>query len=575
MRYSTEIKNTSSFNPLIPFIISPSYEIISYSELQHQIQQLDQNLHNQTVDEKDLKNIGLALWKIANKFSNFSTFSNFHDLIIQSDDVAVQNLPWECLYHPKYGFLGKHPDFTLSRCLPNAPKTTLPINSNPLKILHFTAQPDDLKSTVFLEIEIEQDFLETALNPFIHAGQVYLHSPNDGRFSTLKNLLQKSWHIVILTGHNFSGKFPHFLFENDNGQSHAISAEILAQCFRNQQIQCLVLSTCESGKNQFNNNSLAIQCFQAGVPQVIGMRESVMDRASSVFVQAFCEAVAKKARIDVAVQQGRCAMTNLLKYNEKWYNSRTEPSLGQWSLPMLFSCAPWQVLCAEIPLSPLIKEEMGIQIKSSEIFIGRRRELRILTEKLSQGKIKRLLIHGETGIGKTAFAKQLVKNLSKLSYKTIVYNNKFENNLDNIFSTNDRKIIQRKLRQGKWLFLFDDRQYIQNSDNNLLIELTVQDFLNPPMSDNILIILTSRQPVSKLTNFYVYELVPPHFNDFCHYVRYLGLPYKILELRLIYHVLNGNFKGLQLLQTIQSVKTLKKQLAIVKRYLAAYSDESR
>ena len=510
---------------MIPLIISPTCESISDSELHKQIQQLSRNFRIQAVDENDLKKIGLILWKIANRASDFSKFSNSHALIIQSDDAAVQNLPWEYLYHPEHGFLGKHPDFTLSRCLPNAQKMMPSINASPLKILHFTAQPDDLKTDLRLEIEREQHCLETALNPFIQSGQIYFHSPNDGRFPTLKNLVQEYWHLVILTGHSFSGESPCFLFENEMGHSHIISVEILAQTFKNQQVQCVVLSACESGKNGSNNNSLAIQCFQAGVPHVIGMRESLMDRAGSVFVQAFCESLVKKMHMDVAVQQGRCAMNNLLKYNEKWRDSKTDPSVGQWSLPVLFSCAPSQILFAEIPFNPPLLKEVKPQIKLSDIFIGRRRELRILMEKLSQGKIKKLLIRGEAGIGKTAFSERLVKNLSKLNYKTINYQSKIPDNSD--------------------------------------------------LADKLLILLTSRRSVPQMTDFYEYELAPPHFNDFYHYAYYLGLPYKTFELRLIYQALNGNFKGLQLLQTIQSVKTLKKQLVIVKRYLVAYSRESR
>jgi hypothetical protein len=51
----------------------------------------------------------------------------------------------------------------------------------------------------------------------------------------------------------------------------------------------------------------------SGIPHVIGMRESVLDRAGTLFNRAFADAVVQRQRLDFAVQAGWQAITTPLQ----------------------------------------------------------------------------------------------------------------------------------------------------------------------------------------------------------------------------------------------------------------------
>ncbi len=104
-------------------------------------------------------------------------------VVIESNVANVQALPWETLYHPELGFIGKNTGFTLSRRIRNTQSVSANLEKGPLKILLFTSLPDDVdpeKSR--LDVEEEQANVQEALLPWISKGVVKLEMPDDGRF---------------------------------------------------------------------------------------------------------------------------------------------------------------------------------------------------------------------------------------------------------------------------------------------------------------------------------------------------------------------------------------------------------
>jgi len=447
-------------------IIKPTLDnLAAYHDL---ARQLSQHYHRHCVTLDELKTIGLALWQVLKQDATLRP----QPQIIECDDKAVLALPWECVYHPELGFLGKHPDYTLSRRVSSDKALAMP-PTGPLNILLFTAQPE--KNTARLDLEIEQHSVREALQPFIHAGKVQFYAPHDGRFNTLVELLhQKPWHLVLLSGHGiikadelafthsetFKAKFQgdirsklktlhklkrplaavkagrqavstseaaaYFVFEGEQGEGELISAHTLADVFKGTTVQCVVMAACQSAHFSADNPeaNLIMPLVQAGIPHLIGMREPLIDRAGSVFVRTLCKALAQQARIDEAVQQGRRAMRQLLATNEVWHNAQSapDPSLVQWCLPTLVSQAPTQAL-VNWDFSPQVQPpvQIGSKIALPKIFIGRRRELRTLGEGLYSGTIQRLLIQGKGGLGKTALAGQLAITLAQQGYRILAY----------------------------------------------------------------------------------------------------------------------------------------------------------
>ncbi|MCK5524074.1 MAG: CHAT domain-containing protein [Thiomargarita sp.] len=558
---------------MTPFIIKPSIEkLANYPHLLELALQLSKNYHTHRVTLDELKTIGLALWQ----FLNIEITLPSHALIIEQCHNALFNLPWECLYHPKLGFLAQHTDYTLSRRVRVNNKVSQP-PKGPLNILLWTALPETRQNDR-LDIEIEQQAVNKTLAPFIAAGWVRFYAPSDGRFTRFVELLQSQpWHLVILNGHGFSKNGEHaFVFEGEEGEGELVSASRLAQAFKGTTVQCVVVAACQSGEVLTH---LVMPIVQIGVPHVIGMREPLIDRAGTVFVQTLCLALAEQKRVDVAVQEARCAMTELLAPDEMWRDvarGRSDPSVGQWCLPMLFSHDPAQVL---LDLSLFQPHPVESQIALSNVFIGHRRTLRTLGEGLRTGTIRRLLIHGTGGIGKTALARQLAITLEQQEYQVFLYQVGEKAALIptlaqalNLHQLIDVKELLKRMQQERWLFWLDNLERFQNPQNGVLSDQTLQDCLNIlcQMPD-LRIVITSRMPYTAL-HFHNYHLQRPHFNDFSRYLHYLGLPYQFPQRLKIYQTLGGNFQGVQLLQSMPfclEMPSLCKQLAIVRRYLWA------
>jgi CHAT domain len=574
---------------LTPLTIKPSVELLTQCpNLLALSQQLRQHYHTQQVTEAELETVGMALWQALNLDIHLTSQA----LLIEQTGNTLDDLPWECLYHPQHGFLAQQSSYTLSRRLkgnyafPNPP-------FGPLNILLWTAQPDKLRPPqARLDLEGEQTAMRIALEPFIAAGWVNFYAPDDGRFSSLVEILQQfSWQVVLLSGHSLlqpveQPQMAGFIFEDETGEGEFITADRLASIFQASAVQCVVIAACQSAYSLATPTNLVMPLVQAGIPHVIGMRERLLDRAGQVFIQTLCVALAQQARLDIAVQQARRAMTALLSPNETWCHphksSLVDPSVGQWCLPMLISRDPTQPLlnwhfCPQ----PRLPSFIGNSIPLSPLFLGRRRELRTLGTALRTGTIRYLFIHGHGGVGKTALAHRLTLPLIQQHYRVLVY----QANQGTTFlavlaqarglsTATALKILLEPFISQPWLLWLDNLDCIRNPDNGSLLDTALHDSLNILQDWNnpqLRIILTARQPVNTKLPIDNYYLSRPDFKDFSHAIQQLGLNYTFAERLKTYQVLGGNFQGIQLLQSLPQLTTdLTTQLAIVHRYLQAY-----
>ena len=146
-----------------PFIIQPADDLISqHPALKRLSSQLAlKYAHQELVTDNDLQTIGSQLWQALDcgeAYDNACRKAGMAILpiIIASDQAAIQQLPWETLYHPEKQFIGKEPAFSLSRQIVSKDDqpTPLPTEKGPLKILLFTSLTDDQAR---LDIEKEQE----------------------------------------------------------------------------------------------------------------------------------------------------------------------------------------------------------------------------------------------------------------------------------------------------------------------------------------------------------------------------------------------------------------------------------
>ena len=426
-----------------PFTIRPEADLLQKQphlrQMSRQLAKIYAHQPDRFVTNEGLQQMGTALWgslDIDEPFQKARRRAGMSILpiLIESDQPEIQQLAWETLYHPDYGFLGKEDGFALTRRWETEPPTLPPISKGPLRVMLFSSLPDNLDAERSrLDVEAEQAQLLEALTPWVADGKVVLEMPDDGRFSTFQRLVKQfKPQLLVLSGHgkfivpDFADETAYgiFLFEDERGKGVAVRQEEIGKLFYGSAPQCLLLSACESGKgvsSEALTTGLAWHLSAMGIPHVVGMRESVLDRAGTLFARAFCDAVAKGERVDVAVQQGREAITTplrdgLLVWRKEDSPALAEQSLGQWCLPMLLSHQPSRMVLdwdfTPEPPQPTPKRVMdGIMLP--HLFVGRRRALRRWQGALRRGEAKQLLITGAGGYGQNCFSRQIGRGFGK------------------------------------------------------------------------------------------------------------------------------------------------------------------
>ncbi len=585
------------------FIIRPKGDFLQqYPELKHAANALAiKYAFKELVTEDELKNIGLGLWRALDKATDFEqnrqkAGAKILPIIIESDNAAIQQLPWETLYHPEHCFIGKAEGYTLSRRLTAVTADKCELETGPLRVLLFTSLPDDLDAEASrLNVEEEQAQVQEALMPWIAKGIVKLEMPDDGRFSTLKQLLKEfDPHLLFLSGH---GKFHHqphsdeapygtFLFESETGSGDPIRDTQIAKALIGSRVQCVVLSACESGKATSDalNNGLTRQLSQLGIAHVIGMRESMLDRAGIVFAHHFCDAVARKERIDVSLQQARKAINTPLKdiaRREADTSGLSELSLGQWCLPMLIqqdigrTPIDWD-FTPQIPEKPANQSLKSISLPPR--FIGRRAELRYLKSRIKRGELKQLLITGPGGQGKTALAGKLAQDLRLRGHEILAWSARAENSWSKFLfelelqlsednaKSYDRMVIScenetekaglllrllfNQTTSGIVLF-FDNLESIQQPETLELSDSRIQAWIAAAQSfcdENLTLLLTSRWQIPGWPDENHWGLEHASYGDFLQMAQQQSFAPEFFKdrgrLRRVYKTLHGNGRGL-------------------------------
>ncbi len=424
----------SNIHPTALILLPPADLLQAQPHLGHLANELSARYASgQSVSEAQLKAMGSALWNsIAVELP--AVGNAITAILLQSDSPAVQALPWETLYHPTLGFLGRHPAFTLSRRSAPAQPAVFPIEKGPLRVLLFTSMPDDLNAeTQRLNVEEEQIQVQEALLPLIAAGIVRLEMPDDGRFSTFKTLIKDFQpHLLFLSGHGNFNHQPHtgqapyaeFLFEGEDGNRQLVDENEIALALTGSGLQAVVLSACESGKaaSTHLNNGLTQKLSAQGIPHVTGMRESIKDAAGLRFARRLFDELARAERFDYALQSARAAI---------FAPQEQSGSASDWCLPVLYSPEPARALIdwdfkALQPHPGFVSQGLS-SLRLPARFVGRRAEMRQFKGRLQSGDLTRLLITGAGGQGKTALAGKLALDLQARGWQVFDWSARPEN----------------------------------------------------------------------------------------------------------------------------------------------------
>jgi tetratricopeptide (TPR) repeat protein len=594
-----------------PLVLQPPADLPSrFPHLLSLAQQLSlKYVHRYVVTEQDLQTVGDALWQTlgadgALAAARQAAGTRILPLILESADPVIQSLPWECLRHPEHGFLGKHPGFSLTRCLSAAASATPEPPKGPLKVLLFTALPDDLdQEKERLDMESEQANVLEALDPLIHQGLVQLTTPDDGRFDHFRQLLrEQEFHLVFLSGHGQLNADPllgpigaWFLFEGADGRSDPVEGEKLAQAFLGTAVQAVVLSACQSGKlaSADLGASLAVRLLQTGLPHVVGMRESILDVAGIHFAHALCKALGRQERLDVALQAARGAIAEspALAGPRRDVSGATEQSWGQWCLPLLYGRDPAQALIdwqfQPVPPQPPLEryhEIAGMALPAA--FIGRRRELRELGQLVYGDRPGQCLLTGAGGQGKTSLAGRLAQRLENRGWLVRAYTARRENSWADFVNellfclekpraeqvdhallrcrteADKARLLLRALLQqtgNKLALVFDNLETLQDPTTGRITDDAVAAWLDackPDSGPAPVVLVTSRWAIPGWEGDRRVQrpLGTPLYGDFLRYHQQLGgAPWGTERLRRLYEALGGNFKGLEFFHALNQV----------------------
>ena len=531
---------------------------------------------------------GEELWSKLNVKEKLKPTREILDIVIESDNPQTLQLPWELLYHPTYGFLAQHPNFTLSRKIPNLSNRLTPLEKRPLRVLFFSTLPDDIGEEGRLSVEREQEVVLETLLPFRQEGLVEITVPNDGRFETLKKLIEKEKpDMVFLSGHSsYANGKGYFLFEDRRGLGIHIDEDELNSAFVGSSVECVVLSSCQSAMadDKMLESGLVRSLAFYGIKNVIGMRESIYDEAGVVFAKHFLEQVAKKKSIAFAVQKARDEIHKLENFAQE-----------HWHLPILISqdinrpLVDWD-FDPKAPSFERLNQKLN-QILYPNLYIGRRKEFRRFYNYLYSNSLKKLLLYGEGGIGKTAMVAKFGLELREEGYKVFDYSLKHGGDFDDFLldielelnEANSRKfalikercsdevcIVQRLTKlllseHKKVAFIFDNLEDIQDPTTKELTDEKLKIWIETLSSvDNVVVLMTSRW---KLPNCeHSIAVNRPLKSDFLYFVATQNIKFSRPDkLEKVFETLGGNYRGVELfIRAIEGMNSLDEEQFLAK-----------
>ncbi|HHJ13229.1 MAG TPA: tetratricopeptide repeat protein [Gammaproteobacteria bacterium] len=550
------------------------------------------------VSDDDLEAIGAAIataLALKPKFeAAVSTAGNaVTSIVIESANPAIQQLPWETLYIDGFGFVARDKRFSLSRRIPAIPCYRHAPGAGPLRILLFTAITEDQSR---LNVEEEQASVQEALMPWIEQGVVQLEIPDDGRFSTFGRTLNAFQpHAVFLSGHgeyrantfNDNAPVSVFLFEAEHGMdSHGVDQSTLANAIHGMPIECIVLSSCQSGKGSSDSltSGLMTRLAALGIPHVIGMRESIRDDAGIRFARTFCGAIARRERIDVAIQAARQSIRkpHAERHPDPLDARPAEPGHGQWCLPALISNTPERPLI-DWDFTPRPPERVNESVTLNSItlparFIGRRRQLRAWSDRLRERGFQQLLITGPGGQGKTALAGRFARKLEEDGHRVIAWSARPESRwrdfefelecllgpdrLKQFYAMTERhedeasrvKLMLRFLQAvpGGLVIFFDNLESLQDPMTRTLKDTHLSHWIQRIQAERpgfLTLIVTSRWKLPEWPDDSHLSLRHLGYNDYLQLARQHRLPRTLLDdpdrLRRIHRTLHGNARALE------------------------------
>jgi tetratricopeptide (TPR) repeat protein len=484
-------------------------------------------------------------------------------LTISSEDAGILALPWELLHDPKGVFLFREkPHISIRRKITGATKGRAPfavVAKDNLHLLFVVSRPSDAG---FIDPRADPQAVIDALEH--HApGRVtwevlrpatlnalvarlddetkrpvdILHFDGHGVFRQVSeedikkkpDLFGKSLQSEIqrerqVRGEAAAGKpvgVGFLVFEKDDGLTHLIPAEDLAENLYRSKVGLVVLSACQTAALDTQGDpmaSVAGRLTTTGIPAILAMTHAVLVPTTKILFGRFYESLARSRGIATALDDARTFLANNpQKFEVQRGKHRQKLELDDWFIPALFHGGTDSPLLtgglgfkpAEPPTSGLIAistPKHNLRPPHEAGFFGRRRELWDIECWFAGQETRRISLTGFGGQGKTELAQEAGRWLLRtgrfqravfVDYSKAQGHDAVAVAVSTISTVLDRSLVDAKAAT----------EALQNDNNPTLIildnlETVAADALNELLTAAVAwsnagdsrILLTSRQP---------------------------------------------------------------------------------
>lgn len=234
-------------------------------------------------------------------------------LIFQSPELAA--LPWEFLYDEGTNtFLANNKQTVLSRYIdvPLQKRDIKAAKANlPLKILLVISSPSDLAN---LDATGEENLIREALKKHIEKGLIELDVLKEATTRKIRRKLdEKAYNVFHFIGHgSFENNKGHIVLVDEDGKSKLLDDERFASFFLGDRTVGLIVLNCCQGATVSANQAFAgaaPNLVQKGIPAVVAMQYTILDRTAKLFADEFYSYLAIGNPVDTAIQKTRNAIS--------------------------------------------------------------------------------------------------------------------------------------------------------------------------------------------------------------------------------------------------------------------------
>jgi len=148
-------------------------------------------------------------------------------------------------------------------------------------------------------------------------------------YAALQDKVRKNFHVLHYIGHGtFEAGEGRLLLEDEEGKSHPVGAEVLANLLRGRTLRLVVLNACETAVSSEQDPflGLAPALIKASIPAVVAMQTAMMpDKSAIVFAREFYQALADYEPLEACMTEARLAIQGAVGAD-----------LPDWAIPVLF-----------------------------------------------------------------------------------------------------------------------------------------------------------------------------------------------------------------------------------------------